>query len=214
MASAKARLEEELGKLESLLRLLDDYEQTKNEQTLILLSQKLKVIVPELRQLSLDPQYKTPECAPLLVTLGQGVKVTSNACVLCFEFFVFIHQLLQNAVQRTRGITLPSPPSSTTQSTSSAPPTLAEPKPLRGFLKVVVLVVVAVVVILQSSHINVQKRGDKGLVRNYKLRYFEQRGEKIMYFRSNKDEDMKQAIGWIDLSKMVTVVCIACQNVL
>ncbi len=88
MASAKARLEDELGKLESLLRLLDDYEASKNEQTLLLLSQKLKVIVPELRQLSLDPQYKTPECAPLLVTLGQGVK---------------------NAVQRTRGITMPSP---------------------------------------------------------------------------------------------------------
>jgi hypothetical protein len=73
--SAKARLEEELGKLESLLRLLDEYEHNRqDEQLLAQLSQKLKIIVPELRQLSLDPAYKTPECAPLLVTLGQGVK--------------------------------------------------------------------------------------------------------------------------------------------
>ncbi len=63
-------------------------------------------------------------------------------------------------------------------------PLLAEPKPLKGFLK---------------------KRGDKGLVRNYKLRYFEQRGEKIMYYRSDKAEDLKQGMGWIDLSKMISV---------
>jgi hypothetical protein len=69
-SAAKARLEDELSRLEFLLRLLDEYEETLNEQTLLLLSQKLKVIVPELRALSLDPQYKTPECAPLLVTLG------------------------------------------------------------------------------------------------------------------------------------------------
>ena len=50
-----------------------------------------------------------------------------------------------------------------------------------------------------------KKRGDKGLVKNWKLRYFEQRGDKIMYYRSDKSEDLKQAIGWIDLGKMMGV---------
>jgi outer membrane biosynthesis protein TonB len=77
---AKGRLEEELGKLESLLRLLDDFEHNRQDQKLLMmLSQKLKVIVPELRKLSLDPSFKTPECAPLLVTLGQGIKRVQTA---------------------------------------------------------------------------------------------------------------------------------------
>ncbi len=198
MSAAKARLEEELGKLESLLRLLDEYEHNpQDEKLLALLSQKLKVIVPELRQLGLDPAYKTPECAPLLVTLGQGVK---------------------NAVLRTRGLSFPSATASgsggggdkqgsASSAAQSMPQTatqavpapsqpvsshqdvsprgvLAEPKPLKGYLK---------------------KRGDKGLVKNYKLRYFEQRGDKVMYYHSDKLEDMKQVVGWIDLSKMIGV---------
>jgi hypothetical protein len=38
-----------------------------------------------------------------------------------------------------------------------------------------------------------------------KLRYFEQRGDKIMYYFSDKPEDMKQVVGWIDLTKMLSV---------
>lgn len=42
--SAKARLEDELAKLESLLRLLGEFEQNRQDQKMLLmLSQKLKV---------------------------------------------------------------------------------------------------------------------------------------------------------------------------
>ena len=80
MSAAKARVEVELGKLESLLRLLDEFEHNRGDQKLLAqLAQKLKVMVPELRKLSLEPSFKTPECAPLLVTLGQGVKHVQTA---------------------------------------------------------------------------------------------------------------------------------------
>ena len=124
---------------------------------------------------------QTSECAPLLVTLGQGVK---------------------SAVQRTRDLHLTPPPAaagpprtsgrhSETSQAMGMPEergheelVLAEPKPLRGWLR---------------------KRGDKGLVKNWKLRYFQQRGDKIMYYRGDKPEDMRQAVGWIDLGKMMGV---------
>jgi hypothetical protein len=38
-----------------------------------------------------------------------------------------------------------------------------------------------------------------------KVRYFEQRGDKIMYYLSDRAEDMKQVVGWIDLTKMLSV---------
>jgi hypothetical protein len=61
-SAAKVRLEQELQRLESLLRLLDDFEHNPQDQQLLgILSKKLKVIVPELRALSLDPAYKTSE---------------------------------------------------------------------------------------------------------------------------------------------------------
>lgn len=103
--------------------------------------------------------YKTAECAPLLVTLGQGVK---------------------NAVQRTRGLVLPAKDATV----DAPPPALAEPKFLKGYLR---------------------KRGEKGFVRNFKLRFFEQRGDKIMYFASDKPEDMRRGIGWMDLTKLLSV---------
>ncbi len=98
-----------------------------------------------------------------------------------YRVLVLIRQGVKNAVQRTRGIALPNPAPAVVESSHRA---LAEPKALRGYLR---------------------KRGDKGLVRSYKLRYFEQRGEKIMYYKSDKPEDLKQGIGWIDLSKMIGV---------
>lgn len=48
-------------------------------------------MIPELRKLSLDPSYKTPECAPLLVTLGQGIKHVQSSLSLL----------------RSQGLTLP-----------------------------------------------------------------------------------------------------------
>lgn len=176
------------------------YEATRNEQTLLLLSQKLKIIVPELRQLSLDPVYKTPECAPLLVTLGQGVKVRAPPYVWCTLLTwpggawgpperSAAHKGHNHAKrgrrQRARCCRAHRGAQGA-QGEQRARPlprfSLAAPQ---GYLK---------------------KRGDKGLVRNYKLRYFEQRGEKVMYYKSDRPEDKTQGIGWIDLSKMVTVV--------
>ena len=88
MSAAKVRLEQELQRLESLLRLLDDFEHNpSDEQLLAILSKKLKVIVPELRALSLDPAYKTSEYVASPVPSASLVLLFSFL-FFCFFFFV------------------------------------------------------------------------------------------------------------------------------
>ncbi len=42
-----------------------------------------------------------------------------------------------------------------------------------------------------------QKKGDVGIVRSYKSRWFQQTGSKIYYYKDDKD---KEALGFIDLT--------------
>ncbi|KAL6062057.1 hypothetical protein QOT17_009401 [Balamuthia mandrillaris] len=206
---AAAVLRSSLKELEEIHDLLDSFQQTRDKQHLAQVSFKMKQMLPQIKEMSLKPEYKTPANAPLLVQLSNGMK---EAVTRTKQLGAYASS---SSLSTSPPASAPSPssaddlssPSARKDSFNSLPQQLEAESSKNSNTDIPLSTSPSSGGGPQKPHPPLSgylnKLGEKGLIKSWKKRWFTQKENRLYYFSSETD---KTPNGFIDLAKALDFV--------